>query len=140
MRPHRVGLERHLKEKQMGRPVKDDVLGTLVFGDYTTTSAGIKVSARIPSFSTAKEGYIEKQTGARSYKVTNADGTGKCLLVSSITAEGQVIMLGYTNAGADISVAIKKLNKRTAIDFSGNRYTWYLVNDSSEDYIQLTAI
>lgn len=124
----------------MGRPVKSDVLGTLVFGDYATTSAGIKVSARIPSASTAKAGYIEKQTGARSYKVTNADGTGKCLLVDSITADAQMIMLGYTDAGADVSVAIKKLNKRTAIDFSGNRYTWYLVNDSSEDYIQLTAI
>lgn len=124
----------------MGRPVKSDVLGTLVFGDYATTSVGIKVSARIPGASTAKAGYIEKQTGARSYKVTNADGTGKCLLVSSITADGQVIVLGYTDAGADVSVAIKKLNKRTAIDFSGNRYTWFLVNDSSEDYIQLTAI
>jgi hypothetical protein len=124
----------------MGRPVKDDVLGTLVFGDYTTTSAGIKVSARIPGESTAKAGYIEKQTGSRSYRVTNADGTGKCVLVSSITADGQVVMLGYTDAGADVSVAIRKLNKRTAIDFSGNRYTWVLVNDSSEDYIQLTAI
>ena len=124
----------------MGRPVKSDVLGTLVFGDYATTSAGIKVSARIPGESTAKAGYIEKQTGARSYKVTNADGTGKCLLVDSITADAQMIMLGYTDAGADVSVAIKKLNKRTAIDFSGNRYTWFLVNDSSEDYIQLTAI
>ncbi len=124
----------------MGRPVKDDVLGTLVFGDYATTSAGIKVSARIPGESTAKAGYIEKQVGSRNYRVTNADGTGKCLLVSSITDEGQVVMLGYTNPGADISVAIRKLNKRTAIDFSGNRYTWYLVNDSSEDYIQLTAI
>ena len=124
----------------MGRPVKNDVLGTLVFGDYATTSVGIKVSARIPGASTAKAGYIEKQTGARSYKVTNADGTGKSLLVSSITADGQVVVLGYTNAGADISVAIQKLNKRTAIDFSGNRYTWFLVNDSSEDYIQLTAI
>jgi|LauGreDrversion2_3_1035106.scaffolds.fasta_scaffold77834_2 hypothetical protein len=124
----------------MGRPVKDDVLGTLVFGDYATTSAGIKVSARIPGFGTAKAGYIEKQVGSRNYRVTNADGTGKCLLVSSITDEGQVVMLGYTNPGADISVAIRKLNKRTAIDFSGNRYTWYLVNDSSEDYIQLTAI
>lgn len=124
----------------MGRPVKSDVLGTLVFGDYATTSAGIKVSARIPGFSTAKAGYIEKQVGARSYKITNADGTGKCLLVSSITDEGQVVMLGYTDAGADVSVAIRHLNKRTATDFSGNRYTWYLVNDSSEDYIQLTAI
>jgi len=124
----------------MGRPVKRDVAGTLVFGDYTTTSAGIKVSARIPTFSTAKAAYIEKQVGSRTYKVTNADGTGKCLLVSSITAAGQMVLLGYTDAGADVSVAIKRLNKRVATDFSGNRYTWVLVNDSSEDYIQLTLV
>ena len=124
----------------MGRPVKRDVAGTLVFGDYTTTSAGIKVSARIPTFGTAKAAYIEKQVGSRTYKVTNADGTGKCLLVSSITAAGQMVLLGYTDAGADVSVAIKRLNKRVATDFSGNRYTWVLVNDSSEDYIQLTLV
>lgn len=124
----------------MGRPVKRDVTGTLVFGDYATTQAGIKVSARIPGESTAKAGFIEKQTGSRSYKITNADGTGKCLLVSAITDAGQVVVLGYTDAGADVSVAIRKLNKRTAIDFNSNRYTWFLVNDSSEDYIQLTAI
>lgn len=124
----------------MGRPVKRDVAGTLVFGDYTTTQAGIKVSARIPAFATAKAAYIEKQVGSRTYKVTNADGTGKCLLVSSITAAGQMVLLGYTDAGADVSVAIKRLNKRVATDFSGNRYTWVLVNDSSEDYIQLTLV
>ena len=124
----------------MGRPVKRDVAGTLVFGDYTTTQAGIKVSARIPGFATAKAAFIEKQVGSRNYKVTNADGTGKCLLVSSITAAGQMVLLGYTNAAADVSVAIKRLNKRVATDFSGNRYTWVLDNDSSEDYIQLTLV
>lgn len=127
----------------MGRPVKRDIAGTLVFGDYTTTQAGIKVSARIPTFGTAKAAYIVKQTGSRSYKVTNADGTGKCLLVSSITAAGQMVMTGYTNQGqaADNGpVVIRQLHKRTATDFSGNRYKWVLVNDSSEDYIQLTLV
>ena len=124
----------------MGRPVRRDVNGTEVFGDYATSSAGIKVSARLPGESTAKAGYIEKQTGARSYQVTNADGTGKCVLVASVAAAGQVVMLGYTDAATDTSVALRKLQKRTAIDFSGNRYTWALVNDSSEDYIQLTLI
>ena len=124
----------------MGRPVKRDVQGTLVFGDYATTAAGIKLSARIPGQSTAKAGFIVKQTGSKSYRVNNADGTGKCILVASITAAGQAVMLVYTDPGADVSVAIRKLQKRTAIDFSGNRYTWILVNDSSEDYIQLTPI
>lgn len=125
------------KEKQMGRPVKRDVQGTLVFGQYAATSVGIKVSARIPGASSAKDGYILKQTGSRSYKILNADGSGKCVLVDSITAAGQAVMSGDDSG---TPVTIRKLNKRTAVDFSGNRYTWRLVNDSSDDYIELTPI
>jgi hypothetical protein len=127
----------------MGRPVKSDVAGTLVFGDYATTQVGIKVSAFIPAAdggTTASAGFIVKQKGARTYSVTTSEGTGTCRLVASVTAAGQVVMLGYTNAGADTSVAIRHLRKRTAIDFAGNRYTWLLVNDSSEDYIELTLV
>jgi hypothetical protein len=121
----------------MGRPVKRDVQGTLVFGQYAATSVGIKVSARIPGASSAKDGYILKQTGSRSYKILNADGSGKCVLVETITGSGQAIMTG-DNSGS--TVEIRKLNKRTAIDFNSNRYTWRLVNDSSDDYIELTPI
>jgi hypothetical protein len=124
----------------MGRPVKSDVAGTLVFGNYATTQAGIKVSAQIVGESTAAAGYIVKQVGSRRYKVTTGAGTSVCTLVQTIDDDGQMVMLGYTNAGADTSVAIKRLNKRVATDFSGNRYTWLLVNDSSEDYIELTLV
>jgi hypothetical protein len=37
-------------------------------------------------------------------------------------------------------VAIAKITKRVATDFSGNRYTWRLENDSSADYIVLTPV
>jgi hypothetical protein len=124
----------------MGRPVKSDVAGTIVFGDYTTTEVGIKVSAQIVGESSAAAGYIVKQVGSRRYKVTTGAGTSVCTLVETIDDDGQLVMLGYTNAGADTSVAIKRLNKRVATDFAGNRYTWLLVNDSSEDYIQLTLV
>jgi hypothetical protein len=99
---------------------------------------GVQVSARLLGSSEAKNGFVARQTGAKSYQITNADGTSKCVLVESVTGAGQVTILGFTSA--DVSVAIKKLQKRTAIDFSGNRYTWVLVNDSSADYIQLTPI
>lgn len=125
----------------MGRPLRKDVNGTEVFGSATTTAAGIIVSARLLGFPTAKAGTIEGQLGARSYKVTNADGTTKCKLVQAITAAGQVVIVGYTVAGQGddaAAIPLRKLQKRTAIDFNGNRYKWVLVNDSSADYIQLT--
>ena len=137
---HRVDCRTIQRRKQMGRPVKRDINGTEVFGTAAGAAAGIIVSARVPGFSTAKDGFIVKQTGARSYNVTNEDGTGKCVLVSTITAAGQAVMTGILNSSTDEGVALRKLQKRTAIDFSGNRYTWILVNDSSADYIQLTPI
>jgi len=49
-------------------------------------------------------------------------------------------LFGYTasNSGAEVNIA--KITKRVATDFSGNRYTWVLENDSTNDYIVLTAI
>jgi hypothetical protein len=49
-------------------------------------------------------------------------------------------ILGSTNGQLPATVAIAKLTKRIATDFSGNRYTWFLDNDSSGDVLVLTAI
>lgn len=126
----------------MGRPVKRDVNGTLVFGDYTTDSAGIRVTAYFGG-SSRSDVFIVAQKGSRRYKVQDkSDSTvAVCKLVSgNPAANGEMQLLGYTDAAADTTVALSKLFKRTAVDFSGNRYKWVLVNDSSMDYIQLTAI
>lgn len=126
----------------MGRPVKRDVAGTLVFGDYTTSAAGIKVTAYFGG-SSRTDVFIVKQKGSRRYLCQDkSDSTqAVCKLVSgNPAANGEVQLFGVTNASTDAGVAIAKLNKRTAVDFSGNRYKWTLVNDSSADYIQLTAI
>lgn len=126
----------------MGRPVKKDINGTIVFGDYTTSAAGIRVTAYFGG-SSRDDVYIVAQKGSRRYKVKDKsdNATAICKLISGTpSANGEMKLLGYTDAGADVSVAIRQLFKRTAIDFSGNRYKWVLVNDSSMDYIQLTAI
>ena len=129
----------------MGRPVRRDVAGTEVFGDYTTTAKGIKVTAYFGG-SSHTDGFIVKQKGARRYLVQDkSDSTqAVCKLVSgSPSANGEMKMVGFTNQGqaADNgTVTIRHLSKRTATDWSGNRYTWALVNDSSEDYIQLTLV
>jgi hypothetical protein len=67
-----------------------------------------------------------------------------CVLQSAEpAAAGQMRMVGFTAQGqaADNgAVAVAKITKRVITDFSGNRYTWFLENDSSADYIVLTAI
>lgn len=128
----------------MGRPLYRDVAGTLVAGDYTTTDVGIKVSAYFGG-SLRTDVFIVKQKGSRSYLCQDKSDSSQavCRLVSDTPdANGEMLLVGYTAAfEADgNAVAIAKLNKRTAVGFNGTRYTWVLANDSSADYIQLTAI
>jgi hypothetical protein len=46
---------------------------------------------------------------------------------------------GYIGGNGAVPTPLAKINKRTAKDFNGVRYTWALLNDSSSDYIVLTA-
>ena len=127
----------------MGRPVKSDVNGVKVFGTYTG-DAGIRCEAYIGSNQT--DVFIVKQKGSKRYLVqdTSSSTQAICKLVSGEpAAEGEMRLSGYLETGADASVVrIAKLQKRTAIDFSGNRYTWRLGNfqDSTGDQIFLTAL
>jgi hypothetical protein len=128
----------------MGRPVKRDVAGTLVFGDYTTTAVGIKVTAYFGG-SSRTDVFVVKQKGARRYLVQDkSDSTqAVCKLVSgNPAANGEMNLVGFTaptEVDANV-VVLRNLKKRTATDFNNNRYTWILVNDSTADYIQLTLI
>jgi hypothetical protein len=48
---------------------------------------------------------------------------------------------GYVGGnGVDNLKSIAKITKRVATDFDGKRYTWFLENDSSADFIVLTAL
>ena len=62
------------------------------------------------------------------------------LVSGTPSADGEMRLIGYTLVGHHGSVTLRNLKKRTATDWSGNRYTWYLQNDSSADYIHLTLI
>ena len=128
----------------MGRPVKRDVLGTLVFGDYTTSAVGIKAEGYFGG-ELRTDCFVVKQRGAKSYLLQDKSDSTKsatCKLVSTEpAAEGEMRLTGYRAGGPDASATrIAKLQKRTAIDFSSNRYTWFLDNDSSGDQIILTPI
>lgn len=127
----------------MGRPVKRDVNGVLVFGDYTNSAAGIKCEAYIGG-SNQTDVFIVKQKGTKTYLVQDKSASTqvKAKLVSGEPAAvGEMRLTGYTAGGPDASATvIAKLMKRTAIDFTGKRYTWFLDNDSSGDQIILKAL
>lgn len=134
----------------MGRPLKKDIYGTEVLASYTTSNAGIKCEFYDTQLRT--DGVLIRQRGAKTYVVTrvgnvnatqteDSTSTSTCVLqADQPSAAGQMRILGSTNGLLPATVAIAKLTKRVATDFNGNRYTWYLDNDSSGDVLVITAI
>ena len=133
MRTHRVDLERQHKEKKMGRPVNKRYFGL-------TGGATPKVPIRFYSTSLI-EGYILSQRGTNKFNCSNDAGstTAVCRLVEAAPSANNECQLIGIGAGGG-AIAIKKLFNRTAVDFSGNRYTWELEDDSTESLLRLTAI
>ena len=133
----------------MGRPLAKDILGVNVIGE-ATSNTGVRVEFYDTQLRT--DGGIVKQRGAKTFVVAqeaNLDTTNLKDSTSTTTATlkngapsaaGEMRLFGYTasNSGAEVNIA--KITKRVATDFSGNRYTWVLENDSTNDYIVLTAI
>jgi hypothetical protein len=125
----------------MGRPLRKDVLGVDAIGTYVSNT-GVRVEFYDGSL--REDGIIVKQRGAKTFVVARV-GTpttlATCVLQDSApNALNEMRLFGYvaSNSGAEVNIA--KITKRVATDFSGNRYTWALENDSSNDYIVLTAI
>ena len=141
----RVDLERQHKEKTMGRPLRKDVLGIDAIGTYAGANTGIRVELYDGSLRT--DGVILKQRGAKTFQCTRIGDIGTSstydhyvLQDSAPNAANEMRMFGYLNTNSGTQINIRKITKRVATDFSGNRYTWVLQNDSSNDYIVLTAI
>jgi hypothetical protein len=134
----------------MGRPLRKDVTGVDVIGTPLSTATGIRVEAYFGGAAytdatyhiTDNYAYIYKQRGAKTFVVQNQAATkATCVLQSDIpNGNGEMRMNGYIGGNGVTPTPIAKITKRVATDFSGNRYTWILVNDSSSDYIQLTAL
>jgi hypothetical protein len=134
----------------MGRPLKKDQNGVDVINTPLLTATGITVRFH-DGTSLHSDGIIIKQIGGKRYRIARIGTptvTTACTLVSGTpAAEGEVSIRGYNSGGsgqgAQVTanlVSIAKLTKRVATDYSGNRYTWFLENDSSADYIVLTAL
>ncbi len=143
----------------MGRPLFKDVNGVKVKRSFATTEAGIKVEGYFTADgATLRTDYqLVKQRGAKTYVVMRqtTDNFTEAESISSITAStlrtgvlvsgtpaanGEIRILGSTTGQTPGTTAIRKLTKRLAYDFSNNKYTWYLDNDSSGDVLVLTAV
>lgn len=128
----------------MGRPLKKDQNGVDVINTPLLTATGITVRFH-DGTALRTDGIIIKQVGGKRYRIARIGTptvTTACTLVSGTpAAEGEVSIQGSTSGTLDQNlVSIAKLTKRVATDYAGNRYTWFLENDSSADYIVLTAL
>jgi hypothetical protein len=129
----------------MGRPLRKDVLGIDAIGTYASSNTGIRVELYDGSLRT--DGVILKQRGAKTFQCTRVGTIGTSstydyyvLQNSTPNAANEMRMFGFLNTNSGTQINIRKITKRVATDFSGNRYTWVLENDSTNDYIVLTAI
>jgi len=128
----------------MGRPLRKDVNGVDVIGTPAGAATGITVQFHDGS-ALRSDGIILKQRGAKTFVVARIGAPTvrfTCVLQSAEpSAAGQMRMQGSTTGLLDQNlVAIAKITKRVATDFNSVKYTWFLENDSSADYIVLTAI
>ena len=126
----------------MGRPLFRDVLGTDARQDYTGANVGIRVTAFFGG-SLRDDVFIVNQKRAKAYQVQDKSDSSQavCKLVSGTpAANNEMRLVGVLGGNGSVPIALAKLGKRIAVDYSGNRYTWFLQNDSSGDYIVLSAI
>ena len=133
----------------MGRPLAKDINGVNVIGE-ATSNTGIRVEFYDTQLRT--DGGIVKQRGAKTFVVAqeanldttnlkDSTSTTTCVLKDGApNAAGEMRMFGYVASNSGTEVNIAKITKRVATDFSGNKYTWELENDSTNDYIVLTAV
>jgi len=120
----------------MGRPVNKKYFGQLA---NTSPDISIRITANTNG-SGAVDGFIVSQRGTKKFKVTTSAATAVCTVVNKAPgalAEGEMILFG--NFGSQ-TIRLSKLYNRTCRDFSNNRYKWYVVDDSTSTYIELTAI
>jgi hypothetical protein len=133
-------------ENKMGRPLRKDVNGVDVIGTGATTATGVRVDFYDASLRT--DGVIIKQRGAKTFVVAQVGNIGTTsayvtakLVSDAPNAYGEMRIQGYVGGnGVDNLKAIAKITKRVATDFDGVRYNWFLENDSSADFIVLTAL
>ena len=127
----------------MGRPINKRYFGS-TSGSVGTEGNNITINCQVGSNAESAQGIILSQRSVRTFKVDDAaDGSGNegvCTLVDKAAGslgENEMSIVGFVGG---TSVRIAKMYNRTCRDFSNNRYQWAVTDDSSANYIVLTAI
>jgi len=127
----------------MGRPINKRYFG-LTSGSAGTEGNNITINCQVGSNAESAQGIILAQRSVRTFKVNDAaNGTGNegiCTLVDAAAGSlgaNEMSIVGFVGG---TSVRIAKLYNRTCRDFNNNRYKWEVTDDSSANYIVLTAI
>jgi len=125
----------------MGRPVNKRNFGAIDGAD-----ANFNVNVKVGSNSISNAGIILSQRSVNKFKVDDAnDGSGNegiCTLVdkdAGALGDNEMNLLGYVGGTGD-GVRVKKIYNRTCRDFSDNRYSWTLSDDSTASVMVLTAL
>jgi hypothetical protein len=126
----------------MANKLPKRLFGTL--GSASTPHIPVRI---YPTGGSASAGYIVNQVGARRFKCVQTVPTSPPIAAETFkvvqgtnmdpTAAGEMTIIGLLNGSP---IALKKINFRTAADFSGNRYKWTLDDDSTQTLLVLTRI
>ena len=150
------------KEKIMGRPLNKKYFGRLANTDGGTMPKGtadsfynLTINVQVGSNAETQTGYIINQRSGNKFLVndlktgTNTDigdtgaqgNVGICTLVDKEDGQlgaNEMSIMGQLTDGSQIR--IKKFYNRTCRDFSNNKYTWEVQDDSTATLLVLTAI
>jgi len=120
----------------MGRPLPKRFFGATGDNTQPTIPARVKIGSN-----SAAEGHILNQRSNRKFKVKEGSNEGVCSLVDKAMgslAADEMNITGMTSGSNP--VRIKKITRHLAVDYSNNKYTWSVEDDSTESILRLTAV
>ena len=129
----------------MGRPLNKRHFGATE-GSAGTEGNNLTIMCKVAGNAAVGNGIILSQRSETKFNChDDPDGTsgntGVCTLVDKAIgalAANEMIIQGFTTGGD--GVIIRKVHNRTMTDFSNNRYTWSITDDSTANVLVLTAI
>lgn len=128
----------------MGRPVNKKYFGAVVnlvadgnFSVIADTGNGV-----------AEDAVIIRQRSSIKFLVDDQPGAGGTRLVCKLVDkavgdvdEGEMVIQGFITGGEGANIVnVKKLYNRICHGFDGKKYKWAIVDDSTQNYLELTAI